>query len=87
VPVRGNDAALDGQAAARLVGELGPSWAIPLHYQTEATDFLEPVEVFIVAVGGAEHADRTITLSAAERAPSAPRYAVLASPAMRRVPV
>jgi hypothetical protein len=40
-----------------------------------------------VAVGGAEHADRTITLSAAERAPSAPRYAVLASPAMRRVPV
>jgi L-ascorbate metabolism protein UlaG (beta-lactamase superfamily) len=86
VPVGGNDATLDGQAAARLVGELGPSWAIPMHYQTEATDFLEPVDVFTAAIGGAERAGRTITVSAAERAPSAPRCAVLASPAMPRVP-
>jgi L-ascorbate metabolism protein UlaG (beta-lactamase superfamily) len=85
VPVGGNDATLDGQAAARLVGELGPSWAIPMHYETEATDFLEPVDVFAAAVGGAERSGSTITVSAAERAPSALRCTVLASPAMPRV--
>jgi L-ascorbate metabolism protein UlaG (beta-lactamase superfamily) len=81
-PVGGNDATLDGQAAARLVHELGPSWAIPMHYQTEATDFLEPVAVFTMAMGGAERAGRTIELSAAARSPGAMRCTALASPAI-----
>jgi L-ascorbate metabolism protein UlaG (beta-lactamase superfamily) len=82
VPVGGNGATLDGQAAARLVHELGPSWAIPMHYQTEATDFLEPVDVFAMVMGCAERAGRTVALSAAERSPGAMRCTALASPAI-----
>jgi L-ascorbate metabolism protein UlaG (beta-lactamase superfamily) len=54
VPVGGNGATLDGRGAARVVRELEPTWVIPMHYETEATDFLEPVDGFVAAIGGAE---------------------------------
>jgi L-ascorbate metabolism protein UlaG (beta-lactamase superfamily) len=87
VPVGGNDATLDGPGAARLVRELEPTWVIPMHYETEATDFLEPVDGFLRAIGDAERAGDTISLSAAERSPGALRCSVLASPAPRVSPI
>lgn len=83
VPVGGSGATLDGRGAASLVRELRPTWVIPMHYETDATDFLEPVDGFIAAIGGAERAGDTVTVSAAERASGALRCAVLASPASR----
>jgi L-ascorbate metabolism protein UlaG (beta-lactamase superfamily) len=81
VPVGGNGATLDGRGAARVARELEPTWVIPMHYETEATDFLEPVDGFLAAIGGAEPSPgATLTLSAAERSPGALRSFVLSSP-------
>ena len=41
---------IDGSQAARLVAELRPHVAIPMHYGTEAADFVEGPEKFLDAV-------------------------------------
>jgi Beta-lactamase superfamily domain len=81
VPVGGSGATLDGQGAARLVRELEPTWVIPMHFETEATDFLEPVDGFIAAMGGGERSSAdTIEVDAADRSPGAMRPIALAGP-------
>jgi Beta-lactamase superfamily domain len=81
VPVGGSGATLDGQEAARLVRELEPTWVIPMHFETVATDFLEPVDGFIAAMGGGERSSAdTIEVDAADRSPGAMRPIALAGP-------
>jgi L-ascorbate metabolism protein UlaG (beta-lactamase superfamily) len=51
IPV-GGMATIDGAVAARLVEELDPSWAVPMHYRTPAISFLETVDLFLESVKG-----------------------------------
>jgi len=51
VPV-GGQATIDGAAAARIVRELGPRVAVPMHYRNAAVSFLEPPDAFYEAFGG-----------------------------------
>jgi L-ascorbate metabolism protein UlaG (beta-lactamase superfamily) len=46
VPVGGGPT-LDAEQAVKVVGELEPRWVVPMHYRTEAIDFLEPADAFI----------------------------------------
>jgi L-ascorbate metabolism protein UlaG (beta-lactamase superfamily) len=48
VPV-GGGATIDGRAAADVVSQLGPAWVVPMHYRTEAVDFLDGPEDFLDA--------------------------------------
>jgi L-ascorbate metabolism protein UlaG (beta-lactamase superfamily) len=48
VPV-GGGATIDGRAAADVVSLLGPAWVVPMHYRTEAVDFLDGPEDFLDA--------------------------------------
>lgn len=49
VPVGGGPT-IDGQGAAQVVDELKPRIAIPMHYATEAVDFIEGPDEFLGAV-------------------------------------
>lgn len=55
VPV-GGGVTLDGAGAAEVVRELAPRLTVPMHYRTEALNFLEPPNAFVEAVGG--HVER-----------------------------
>ena len=46
----GGGPTVGGEAAAALVRELDPRLVIPMHYRTEAIDFLEPPDAFLAAV-------------------------------------
>jgi L-ascorbate metabolism protein UlaG (beta-lactamase superfamily) len=46
IPVGGGPT-IDGAQAAGIVGELGPRWAVPMHYRTELVDFLNPPAEFL----------------------------------------
>jgi L-ascorbate metabolism protein UlaG (beta-lactamase superfamily) len=46
VPVGGGPTA-DAQQAAEIVGRLAPRWAVPMHYRTHRTSFLEPADSFL----------------------------------------
>jgi L-ascorbate metabolism protein UlaG (beta-lactamase superfamily) len=48
----GGGATIDGRAAAQVVSQLRPIWAVPMHYRTEAVDFLEGPEDFMDAFPG-----------------------------------
>jgi len=39
------------EAAAAAVRELGPRLVVPMHYRTEAVNFLEPPDAFLAALG------------------------------------
>ena len=49
VPVGGGPT-IDGRQAAEVVAELSPSVAIPMHYATDAVDFLEGPDEFLATV-------------------------------------
>jgi L-ascorbate metabolism protein UlaG (beta-lactamase superfamily) len=49
VPV-GGEATIGGDTAAELVRELEPRLVVPMHYRTEAVNFLEPADAFLEAV-------------------------------------
>jgi len=49
VPVGGGPT-IDGAEAAALVRELSPRVAIPMHYGSDAVDFLEPPDAFVDAL-------------------------------------
>lgn len=51
LPVGGGPT-IDGGQAARIVAELRPRLVVPMHYGTEAVDFLESVDGFLAAVAG-----------------------------------
>ena len=51
VPV-GGGVTLDGAGAAAVVRELSPRLTVPMHYRTEAINFLDQPDAFVEAVGG-----------------------------------
>jgi L-ascorbate metabolism protein UlaG (beta-lactamase superfamily) len=51
VPV-GGQVTLDGAQAARVLRELRPRVAVPMHYRNVAVNFLEPPDAFFDAFGG-----------------------------------
>ncbi len=50
LPVGGGPT-IGGEAAAELVRELRPRLVVPMHYRTEAVNFLEPPDAFLAAAG------------------------------------
>jgi L-ascorbate metabolism protein UlaG (beta-lactamase superfamily) len=82
LPVGGGPT-VGGATAAAVVRELAPRLVIPMHYRTDAVDFLEPPDAFLLAVA---HADvRTLDAPEAELedllgAPERPVVALLAPP-------
>jgi L-ascorbate metabolism protein UlaG (beta-lactamase superfamily) len=50
LPVGGGPT-VGGEAAAALVRELAPRLVVPMHYRTDAVNFLEPPDAFLEAVG------------------------------------
>jgi L-ascorbate metabolism protein UlaG (beta-lactamase superfamily) len=50
VPVGGGPT-IGGAEAAELVRSLAPRLVVPMHYRTEAVDFLEPPDAFLEALG------------------------------------
>jgi L-ascorbate metabolism protein UlaG (beta-lactamase superfamily) len=78
IPVGGGPT-LDAAAAARIVRELDPAYAIPMHYRTPALDFLEPADAFIAMFDDVHHADGSEWTVPDERAPGT-RVVVLQPP-------
>jgi L-ascorbate metabolism protein UlaG (beta-lactamase superfamily) len=56
VPVGGGPT-IGGGAAADLVSELSPRWAVPMHYRSERVDFLEPEDEFVDRFSRVERLD------------------------------
>jgi L-ascorbate metabolism protein UlaG (beta-lactamase superfamily) len=52
LPVGGGPT-VGGEAAARIARELSPRLVVPMHYRTDAIDFLEPPDAFLEALGWA----------------------------------
>jgi L-ascorbate metabolism protein UlaG (beta-lactamase superfamily) len=50
VPVGGGPT-IGGEPAAQLVRELAPRLVVPMHYRTEAVNFLDPPDAFLEALG------------------------------------
>jgi len=51
VPVGGGPT-IGGEPAAQVVRELSPRLVVPMHYRTDAVNFLEPPDEFLAALGG-----------------------------------
>ncbi|MGN6377392.1 MAG: MBL fold metallo-hydrolase [Gaiellales bacterium] len=81
VPVGDGGATIGADQAAAVVRELGPAWVVPMHYRTDAIDFLEPADEFLAQHDDVARADsETVQLDAGDR-PSGPRVVVPAAPA------
>jgi L-ascorbate metabolism protein UlaG (beta-lactamase superfamily) len=78
VPVGGGPTA-DAAGAAEVVRELGPAFAIPMHYRTPAVDFLEPPDRFLALFDDVHHVGDAEWSVPAER-PSGTRVVVLQPP-------
>jgi L-ascorbate metabolism protein UlaG (beta-lactamase superfamily) len=52
LPVGGGPT-IGAEAAAQIVTQLEPRWVVPMHYRTERISFLEPIDAFAEAMGGA----------------------------------
>jgi len=50
LPVGGGPT-VGGESAAAIVRALGPRLVVPMHYRTEAVNFLEPPDEFLAALG------------------------------------
>ena len=50
LPVGGGPT-IGGEDAAALVRELAPRLVVPMHYRTEAVNFLGPPDAFLAALG------------------------------------
>jgi L-ascorbate metabolism protein UlaG (beta-lactamase superfamily) len=81
VPVGGGPT-IGGAEAAALVRELRPSLVVPMHYRTDAVNFLEPVDGFLEALGArverAEGSEAELDYRAGS--PDEPLVLVLAAP-------
>jgi L-ascorbate metabolism protein UlaG (beta-lactamase superfamily) len=56
VPVGGGPT-IGGEASAQIVRELTPRLVVPMHYRTEAINFLDPPDAFLDALGGVTRLD------------------------------
>ena len=63
LPVGGGPT-VGGEPAAAIVRDLAPRLVIPMHYRTDAIDFLDPPDAFLAACDGADI--RTLDTSDAE---------------------
>jgi L-ascorbate metabolism protein UlaG (beta-lactamase superfamily) len=79
MPVGGGPT-VDAAGAARIVRDLAPVYAIPMHYRTPAIGFLEPPDAFIAMFDDVERTDGADWEVPAER-PPATRVVVLQPPA------
>jgi L-ascorbate metabolism protein UlaG (beta-lactamase superfamily) len=82
IPIGGGPT-IDSAAALEIVERLNPRWVVPMHYRTEAIDFLEPADEFIA--GFPDHrvhrsTDSTLELAELTRSQPDATLAVLASP-------
>lgn len=68
-----------GAAAAAIVEELAPSLVVPMHYRTDAIDFLEPPDAFLAALPGWQ-IDRLETSELTVDSLGDPRVTLLAAP-------
>ncbi|MGH3138214.1 MAG: MBL fold metallo-hydrolase [Gaiellales bacterium] len=68
VPVGGGPT-LDAPAAAAIVRELAPAYAVPMHYRTPALDFLEPPDAFIAMFDDVHRAESSEWTVPDQRAP------------------
>jgi len=78
VPVGGGPT-IDAAAAAAIVRDLAPAYAVPMHYRTPAIGFLEPADAFLAMFDDVERADGLEWALPAER-PPATRVVVLQPP-------
>ena len=71
-----------GEPAAAIVRRLRPRLVIPMHYRTEAVNFLDPPDAFLEALGAhIEHADSTeIEVDEHLGTAEAPNVVLLAAP-------
>jgi L-ascorbate metabolism protein UlaG (beta-lactamase superfamily) len=56
IPV-GAGPTIGAEAAAEIVGRIGPSWVVPMHYRTPRVGFLEPADDFLGRIGQVERFD------------------------------
>jgi L-ascorbate metabolism protein UlaG (beta-lactamase superfamily) len=79
VPVGGGPT-IGADAAAAIVRELAPAYAVPMHYRTPAIGFLEPADAFVAMFDDVEHVAASAWTVPVERRP-ATRVVVLQPPA------
>ena len=79
VPVGGGPT-IGADAAAAIVRELAPAYAVPMHYRTPAIGFLEPADAFVAMFDDVEHVAASEWAVPTER-PPATRVVVLQPPA------
>ena len=78
MPVGGGPT-IGAAAAAEIVRDLAPAYAVPMHYRTPAIDFLEPADAFLALFDDVEPTDGPEWAVPAER-PPATRVVVLQAP-------
>jgi len=66
-------------AAAAIVRDLAPAYAVPMHYRTPAIGFLEPADAFVEMFSDVERVASSKWAVPAER-PPATRVVVLEPP-------
>ena len=81
LPVGGGPT-IGGEAAAAVVRELEPRLVVPMHYRTEAVNFLEPPDDFVAALGASVKNVETSEVDAEDvlGTGSEPTVALLAPP-------
>jgi L-ascorbate metabolism protein UlaG (beta-lactamase superfamily) len=82
VPV-GDGPTIGGEQAATIARDLNARVVIPMHYRTEAIDFLEPEDAFLAAMDGARierPAEGAVELEPHLGEPGQPTVVVLAPP-------
>ena len=79
IPVGGGPT-IDAAAAAAIVRDLAPAYAIPMHYRTPAIGFLEPPDAFIAMFDDVQLAEGS-DWEVPEERPPATRVVVLQPPA------
>ncbi len=78
IPVGGGPT-IGAAAAAEIVRDLAPAYAVPMHYRTPAVDFLEPADAFLALFDDVEPTGGPEWAVPAER-PPATRVVVLQAP-------
>jgi L-ascorbate metabolism protein UlaG (beta-lactamase superfamily) len=76
VPV-GDGPTIGGARAAAVVRDLEPGLVVPMHYRTDAIDFLEPPDAFLDALGASVTRLETSSFDAREALAAVPHGSVL----------
>lgn len=79
IPVGGR-ATIDAEQAATIVGRLRPRWAVPMHYRTPRTNFLDTAEAFLERFDHVHHLNEPAFDTAGLPASDGPLVVVPAAP-------